>query len=443
MRNYGLSENLGTAEPRKECPPFIPFERKQDKSAEGSRLKIALYSHDTMGLGHIRRNLLIAQALSSCLENPAILLISGAREATNFSLPEGADCITLPALVKNGNGNYGSRRLATSIDTLKKLRSKTICAAISAFEPDVFIVDNVARGAVGELDETLEQIQAEGKTRVVLGIRDIRDEASTVQAEWAKDKSEEIIRRYYDEIWVYGDKKVYNPVVEYGFSREIERKIRYTGYFDQKVRLNFTSAKERDTSFLNLPSPAHPFVLCTVGGGQDGEALANSFATASFPGETVGVLIAGPHMAPEKREFLKQQALKNPRLRVIEFVAEPTVLMQQAECVISMGGYNSVSEAISFRKKALIVPRIHPRKEQLIRAERLEELHILDMLHPKNLNAHALTDWMQKSVGADFCEDSTQIRLNGLASISQMVHGLATAQKGHHAFENQTAEWRF
>src|SRR5687768_8595786 len=44
--------------------------------------RIALYSHETMGLGHLRRNLLIAETLSRAPSQPTILLITGAREAS-------------------------------------------------------------------------------------------------------------------------------------------------------------------------------------------------------------------------------------------------------------------------------------------------------------------------------------------------------------------------
>ena len=67
-----------------------------------NRLKprVALYSHDTMGLGHMRRNLLIAGALAAGPTPAVILLIAGAREVHACGVPAGVDCLSLPALWK-------------------------------------------------------------------------------------------------------------------------------------------------------------------------------------------------------------------------------------------------------------------------------------------------------------------------------------------------------
>jgi len=47
-----------------------------------------------------------------------------------------------------------------------------------------------------------------------------------------------------------------------------------------------------------------------------------------------------------------------------------------------MGGYNTFCEILSLDKRALLVPRVNPREEQLIRARRAAELGLVDMLHP-------------------------------------------------------------
>src|SRR5680860_253901 len=121
-----------------------------------SRRRIALYSHDTQGLGHIRRNLGIATALAAAEPNPDILLLSGVREARAFALPPNTDCLTLPSLGKDSSGAYSARSLSISLDELIELRARTIKAALDMFDPHVLIVDKVARGAFGELEPALE-----------------------------------------------------------------------------------------------------------------------------------------------------------------------------------------------------------------------------------------------------------------------------------------------
>ena len=65
------------------------------------RRRVALYSHDTMGLGHMRRNLLIAQTLVRSPSPPVVLMASGARESGRLPLPPGVDCLH-PARVEQG-----------------------------------------------------------------------------------------------------------------------------------------------------------------------------------------------------------------------------------------------------------------------------------------------------------------------------------------------------
>src|SRR2546422_1584136 len=134
-----------------------------------SQLRIALYGHDTVGIGHLRRNMLLAQTFAEIRPRPVILVLSGAREATAFPLPFGVDCLTVPSLCKAMSGGYAPRLLDLSLQELIELRSETIWAALHAFKPDVFIVDKVPRGACRELDWTLQSLYSCGGTRCVLG----------------------------------------------------------------------------------------------------------------------------------------------------------------------------------------------------------------------------------------------------------------------------------
>ena len=118
---------------------------------QSTRRRIALYSHDTVGLGHLRRNLAIAGSLVVAPVPTEILLISGSRESVSFPIPAGVDFVTVPALAKR-DGSYVARSLASSLDEIVDLRSAIIAAALSSFDPDVLIVDKVARGVCGELD---------------------------------------------------------------------------------------------------------------------------------------------------------------------------------------------------------------------------------------------------------------------------------------------------
>lgn len=387
--------------------------------------RIALYSHDTMGLGHMRRNRLIAQTLANSPLPAVILMIAGAGEASVFELPPGVDCLTLPALRKGTDGEYRSRRLDVSLQELIALRAKTIRAVLEEFEPDALIVDNVPRGAVGELDPSLEYLRARGTTRCVLGLRDVLDDPAVVHREWRCRANENAIRDHYDAVWVYGDPAVYDLVREYRLALDVAEKVRYTGYLDHRQRLELTEAKSADP-LAELELPPGQLALCLLGGGQDGSRLAEAFAQASLPPETNGVILTGPFMPPDMQQRLRRHAATQPRLRVIEFVPEPAHLVSRADRVIAMGGYNTTFEVLAFEKRALIVPRVHPRREQMIRAERLRDLGLLDVLHPNDLSPGALTEWLAHDARS-FPPARSHIDLNGLVRLPGLLEEVLTA----------------
>jgi predicted glycosyltransferase len=383
--------------------------------------RYVLYSHDTMGLGHMRRNLLLADALGRSAHAGISLIIAGAREAGLFHLPSGADCLTLPALYKQSDGEYHSRSLGVSLKELINVRAETIWAAINSFDPNVLIVDNVPRGAQGELDFTLKRLSRRGHTRCVLGLRDVLDDPVSVEREWSNAANLDAIRDYYTAIWVYGDPAVYDSVREYRFPPDVAVKVRYTGYLDRRA---YRRPVDSETTVLPIfeAAPLGRMMLCLLGGGQDGGRLADAFTAATLPDDAYGVIVTGPFMPEDELRRLQCRVARTPCLRLVEFVAEPTALLERADRVVAMGGFNTVNEILAYEKPALIVPRVSPRREQLIRAERLRALGLVDMLHPDELSPDALTCWMASTVHSPQVRD--RVDFYGLACVPRLVEEL-------------------
>lgn len=385
--------------------------------------RIVLYSHDTMGLGHMRRNLAIARALRASEPQPAILLIGGAHELGALAIPDGVDCLTLPALGKRLDGSYQPRSLPVSLQQLVALRSTTIAAAIQAFDPDVLIVDKVPLGVFNELEPALRWLRACGRARCVLGLREVLDTPSAVLREWQAGGYETAIRHFYDAIWIYGDAAVYDTCREYGFSREVVAKSCYTGYVAPPVPT--TAGESAYSPLLDRLAlqPGCRVALCCVGGGQDGQALANAFVHAAFPDDMVAIVVTGPFMPEKEQRQHEQHAADNPHLRILRFVDETAPLLRRADFVVAMGGYNTVCEVLAYEKQALIVPRVTPRTEQLIRAARMRELGLIDMLHPDALTPMTIGAWLDQ-VSAPPATPRTHIDLNGLARLPGLLDRL-------------------
>ncbi len=340
-------------------------------------------------------------------------------------MPPGVDCTVLPSLYKDRDGQYRSRRLRMSLDEIIALRRKILFSAISAFEPDIFIVDGVPWGVARELDSTLEYLRDSATCHCVLGMRDIWDEPGAIATEWRSRGNWDAIRRYYEQVWIYGDPAVYDATHEYDLEEDIGRKVTYTGYLHAGSRIELLSYNN-NVDPLPFRRANTRMVLCSTGGGQDGYRLGEAFIGARIPIGTTGILLTGPQMEPEARKRLHLEAENKTNVRVIDFVSEPTALLQHADCVISMGGYNTICEIMSFGKRALVIPRVVPRLEQLMRAERLQSLGILEVLHPDKLEPKAITRFVQLNLGKG--PPKIQVDMDGLTRVLNLVESLLASR---------------
>lgn len=379
--------------------------------------RVALYSHDAMGLGHLRRNLAIAQSLVDASPTTTVLILAGAREAGSLALPPRTDCVTLPALGKAVGGDYHARDLGVSLARLVRMRAHAIHSVLDTFAPDVLIVDKKPLGAFREVEPALRSLRRKGRTRTILGLRDVLDEPSVVDREWRSIGGNEVVRELYDAVWIYGSPSIYDALHEYGLQEPLGDLAHFTGYLGRKA----PSAAQTSALRARLALPEGRIALGLVGGGQDGWPLAQAFADASFPSDMTGVLVTGPFMPADAKTRLAALAGGRPDLRVHEFVGDADVLLHCADRVVTMGGYNSVCEALGARKRVLIVPRVHPRREQWIRAERLRELGLVDVLAPNRLDSGALSRWISDDRAAP---DFSSLDLGGLARIPALLADL-------------------
>jgi predicted glycosyltransferase len=350
----------------------------------GIARRAMLYSHDTFGLGHLRRSRTIAASMTSRDPGLAALILTGSPIAGRFDFPDRVDHVRLPGVVKLADGEYVSHNLGLPIDETVRLRAGIIAAADEGFRPDLLIVDKEALGFRNELACTLAAASARG-TRIVLGVRDVLDERAPLAAEWARKGHAKAIDRYFDEIWVYGLPQIHQPLIGLGLSEAAQRRVVYTGYL------------RRDTpdwpQEFSAAQPSEPFVLITTGGGGDGAALIDWTLRAYEADRALkphGVIVYGPFLQPEKRaRFDRRAAALAGRVTAISFDPRLERLQAEAVGIVAMGGYNTFCEILSLDKPAVIAPRSRPRKEQLIRAEAAERIGLIRMLHPPRDGAGA------------------------------------------------------
>jgi predicted glycosyltransferase len=386
-------------------------------------LRVLIYSHDSFGLGHLRRCRAIAHALVERNRNLSVLILTGSPIVGNFDFRARVDFVRVPGVIKLRNGEYTPLNLHIDIENTIALRASIIQHTADIFDPDIFIVDKEPLGLRGEVTETLKMLKERG-TPLVLGLRDVMDEPALLAPEWERKNVLPALRDLYDEIWVYGLPDICDPLADIALPRSVRRKMAYTGYLKRSV------PKSLKGQAPEVPFE-EPYLLATAGGGGDGEALIDWVLrayeydrTAPYP----ALIVFGPFMRPESQAGFVARAERLPKVRVITFDARIETLMAKAAGVVGMGGYNTFCEILSFDKPAIIVPRTRPRLEQYIRASRAEELGMVRMLRASGPRS-------PREMAAALRELPSQRRpsevvmpglLDGLANIDRMVGRLMT-----------------
>jgi predicted glycosyltransferase len=343
---------------------------------------ILMYCHDTYGLGHIRRTMAIAEHLRA--KNINILILTGSPIVGRFPFPEQIDFVRIPGMIKKTNEEYLPLSIKINPQHALDIRKNIITSTAKAFQPQLFIVDKEPLGLKKEVLPTLQWLRRSlPRTKTVLGLRDIMDDAETTRQDWRKKGVYEILEDLYSEIWVYGIREFYDPIREYGISEGIGRKMHFTGYIPRKKPDE--KAVEEIRRELGIREN-EKMVVVTTGGGGDGYPVIDMYLTMlesmtagshSIPFKTV--LITGPFMPAGERKKISKRA-KVLGIRVHRFYRFMEKLLAAADLVVGMGGYNTVCEILTQETPCLLIPRENPRKEQLIRAEVLHEKGLVDYI---------------------------------------------------------------
>ena len=339
---------------------------------------ILMYSHDTYGLGHIRRTMAIASQLRSLSTN--ILILTGSPIAGRFTLPENVDFVRVPGMIKKTNDEYQSLSIRIDPHHALNIRKSIISATARSFQPDLFIVDKEPLGLKKEVLPVLRWFKKHHpRTRTVLGLRDIMDDRQTVCLDWRKKNIYRYLDELYSEIWIYGRQDIYDAVEEYRIPDIVRPKLYFTGYLPRPVADE--GAKEKTRRKFNVTEKQRMIVV-TAGGGGDGFKMMESYLAmhAGFAmTDITSILITGPFMPKEQRLHLAGMA-KHHRIRIIPFYPRMEEMFRAADLVVSMGGYNTICEILSQGTPSLIIPRETPRKEQLLRALALRKQLLIDCL---------------------------------------------------------------
>ena len=382
---------------------------------------ILMYSHDTYGLGHLRRTMAIADHLRQRGVN--ILILTGSSLAGRFEIPEGVDFVRIPGMIKKTNEEYLPLSIKINARHALNIRRNIIVATAKAFQPHLFIVDKAPMGLKREVIPTLKWLKRRmPRTRTILGLRDIMDEADATIRDWRDKGVYEVLDRYYSEIWVYGDRDLYDPVTEYAIPDNISAKMLFTGYIPRHIPEPQSVARVRREERL---APQDKLVVVTTGGGGDGYPLMDAYLRMLEEGggpEHRVVFVSGPFMPRPEREEVARRAAR-VRARFHHFYRRLETLIGGADVVVTMGGYNTTCEILSQAKPSLVVPRETPRLEQRIRAEVFCRQGLIEFLPWAELSPGAIRDKLVRLLDAPapYRAAMSRFPFTGLSAISGRV----------------------
>lgn len=389
--------------------------------AAPSTYNILMYSHDTYGLGHLRRTMAIADHLRQRGVN--ILILTGSPLAGRYETPEGVDFVRIPGMIKKTNEEYLPLSIKINARHALNIRRNIIVATAKAFQPHLFIVDKAPMGLRREVIPTLKWLKRRlPRTRTILGLRDIMDDAVSTSREWQEKGVYDVLDRYYSEIWVYGNQEIYDPVTEYAIPESISRKMVFTGYIPRHVPSAQAMAQVRREERLGAEDK---LVVVTTGGGGDGYPLMDAYLGMLEAGDGPAhrvVFVSGPFMPKPERENVARRAGRL-RARFYHFYRRMETLIGLADVVVTMGGYNTTCEILSQGKPCLVVPREVPRLEQRIRAEALNARGLIEFLPWDALSPQTIRDRLSRLLGdpGPYKKAMAGFPFTGLSVISRRV----------------------
>jgi predicted glycosyltransferase len=325
-------------------PEVVRVRRTESKNRDA---RVLIYSHDTFGLGHLRRCRTIAHSLVEHDKDMSVIILTGSPIIGSFDFKARVDFVRVPGVIKLRSGDYTPLSLLIDIDETLAMRASIIEHTALIFDPDIFIVDKEPLGLRGEVEKTLWSLKERG-THLALGLRDIMDEPHLLAPEWERKKAVPALRDLYDSIWVYGLPQICDPLAGIELPKSVRHKMTYTGYLHRTL-------PHGPGQGMALQKITEPYILVTTGGGGDGEEVIDWVLRAYEVDRQLpypALLVLGPFMQSDRQMEFIHRAAKLDNVEAITFDAQMEHLEARAIGVVAMGGYNTFCEILSFDKRA-------------------------------------------------------------------------------------------
>lgn len=337
-----------------------------------------IWVQSLLGTGHLRRMLVLAQALT---RHDFAVAVANGGPPLPWPTPEGVTLTQLEPVLA-ADATFAALVDATGQpvnDALWRARRQTLEALTRAWQPELVIVEMFPfgrRAFAAELVPWLEQLRRKApKTVFVSSVRDVlvRKSDPLRYREMA-----ELARRLFDLVLVHADP----ALVPFGESfpplGAIQDRLRYAGYL--VAPFDPPAAGERCG------------VVVSAGGGAVGSRLLACALAAHRLSRLAcepWTLICGPRADPAQLEAL--QARAGEAVRVVGQTPDLPAWIATARVSVSQAGYNTVAETLACRTPMVLVPfAVGGEDEQTRRALRLAQRGFARVLEESDLTPAAL-----------------------------------------------------
>jgi predicted glycosyltransferase len=368
---------------------------------------VLVYVQHLLGIGHLARASLIADALSQA--GLRVTLVVGGPPPAGFPASE-VETVALPP-VKAGQGGFGELvDLAGEPVSQSYLarRRERLLAAFDARRPDIVVIEAFPFGRRQmrfELEPLLERARgAPWAPLIACSLRDILQEGRKA----GRDRETvEVLKRCFDLVLVHGDPDLITLDATFPLAGEIAPLVHYTGIVTGPVGA--------------LDGPGFDVVVSAGGGAAGSRLMRAAFGAlqASQLEDARWGFITGPNLPPQT---VAELADRLPATAVlVAHRGDFRAVLANARLSISQAGYNTAADVLKAGCRSVMVPFAEGGEtEQSRRAAALSAMGIVHVVDETELSPETLAKAIDRAM-ASGPPPSAGLKLDGAEATVKLL----------------------
>lgn len=385
----------------------------------GSR-RIFLYVQHLLGIGHLKRALLLARALAD--QGLEVDLVSGGMPVPQLQ-GTSARVLQLPPLRSLDNRFttlVGSDGQAVG-DGWKRRRRDRLLKHFYGRRPDAIVLETFPFGRRQMHFELFPLLAAAHAVRprpcVISSVRDILQEKRNPAR---IEETVTLVERWFDRVLVHGDPRLVRFEESFARADEIAEKLSYTGFIADVAE-----------AYTTQSDAGRGEVVVSTGGGAAGKDLLDIALRARPLTRFSNVrwrLLAGSNLGGDDFAAVRRRA---PIGVIVERArADFPALLANCLVSVSQGGYNTVMDILRAGARAVIVPfRGEGETEQALRAARLQQRRVLQVVQERDISPEQLARAIDAAFDAAPAS-AAGLDLNGAANSARLIARWLCARRG-------------